>query len=76
MFTCLVLSLACCLVFSSSSFGGLMLSCFVPCCVKINVHDRISQLILERYMVGEEVSEVDDLDETGRGDGGFGSTGV
>ncbi|OSX59285.1 hypothetical protein POSPLADRAFT_1150677 [Postia placenta MAD-698-R-SB12] len=36
--------------------------------------DRIAQLILER-IVTPEVLEVDDLDETVRGAGGFGSTG-
>ena len=37
--------------------------------------DRIAQLILER-IVTPEVVEVDDLEATMRGAGGFGSTGV
>jgi dUTP pyrophosphatase len=43
--------------------------------VEISPGDRIAQLVLQR--VGEaEVVEVDELDETRRGSGGFGSTGV
>ena len=37
--------------------------------------DRIAQLILERILT-PEVEEVDNLDETIRGAGGYGSTGV
>jgi dUTP pyrophosphatase len=37
--------------------------------------DRIAQLILER-IVTPEVEEVEELDETVRGAGGYGSTGV
>jgi len=37
--------------------------------------DRIAQLILERIYI-PEVIEVEELDETSRGAGGFGSTGV
>ena len=37
--------------------------------------DRVAQLILERIMT-PDVVEVDDLDDTARGAGGFGSTGV
>ncbi|ORX78238.1 deoxyuridine 5'-triphosphate nucleotidohydrolase [Anaeromyces robustus] len=37
--------------------------------------DRIAQLILERIYI-PEVVEVEELDETSRGAGGFGSTGV
>ncbi|KAI4388430.1 hypothetical protein MLD38_000756 [Melastoma candidum] len=37
--------------------------------------DRIAQLILEKIMT-PDVLEVEDLDETLRGEGGFGSTGV
>lgn len=37
--------------------------------------DRIAQLVLERIET-PEVSLVDDLDSTDRGEGGFGSTGV
>ena len=37
--------------------------------------DRIAQLILERISM-VDVVEVEDLDATDRGDGGFGSTGV
>ncbi|TRM68427.1 dUTP diphosphatase [Schizophyllum amplum] len=41
---------------------------------QIEEGDRIAQLILER-IVNPDVMEVDDLDETLRGAGGFGSTG-
>ena len=41
---------------------------------KIDMGDRIAQLILERYDT-PEVIEVNTLDETERGDKGFGSTG-
>ncbi|KAG6557628.1 hypothetical protein Mapa_000909 [Marchantia paleacea] len=41
----------------------------------IKAGDRIAQLILE-CIVTPEVLELDDLDETVRGEGGFGSTGV
>lgn len=37
--------------------------------------DRVAQLILERIVV-PDVQEVEELDETARGAGGFGSTGV
>lgn len=37
--------------------------------------DRVAQLIIERIML-PVVEEVEDLDETSRGAGGFGSTGV
>ena len=36
--------------------------------------ERIAQMVLTPYVYGE-YEEVDDLDETGRGSGGFGSTG-
>ena len=42
---------------------------------EVAVGDRIAQLILER-IVTPEVVQVDDLDDTDRGEGGFGSTGV
>lgn len=42
---------------------------------KIARGDRIAQLILERIST-PEVVEVEDLDETERNAGGFGSTGV
>ena len=41
----------------------------------IEVGDRIAQLILESYS-SSEVMIVEDLEETERGTGGFGSTGV
>ena len=41
----------------------------------INNGDRIAQLVVSKYERVEWV-EVDDLDETGRGSGGFGSTGL
>ena len=37
---------------------------------------RIAQLILERYEHGAVLFECDNLDDTQRGIGGFGSTGV
>lgn len=42
---------------------------------EVKVGDRIAQLIIERILT-PEVEEVDDLDSTVRGSGGFGSTGV
>lgn len=42
---------------------------------QVNVGDRIAQLILER-IVTPEVLEVENLDDTARGVGGFGSTGM
>jgi dUTP pyrophosphatase len=43
--------------------------------VAVALGDRVAQLLLQQ--VGHaEVVEVEDLDETGRGAGGFGSTGV
>jgi deoxyuridine 5'-triphosphate nucleotidohydrolase len=42
---------------------------------KVNVGDRVAQLIIEKIMT-PEVTLVEDLDETVRGDGGFGSTGM
>ena len=41
----------------------------------VKAGDRIAQLILERIAVAE-VQEVDDLEASERGSGGFGSTGV
>ncbi|KAK7276153.1 hypothetical protein RIF29_17287 [Crotalaria pallida] len=42
---------------------------------EVKVGDRVAQLILER-IVTPDVVEVEDLDSTVRGEGGFGSTGV
>ncbi len=42
---------------------------------KVNYGDRIAQLIIEK-ITETEVEEVEELDETVRGEGGFGSTGV
>ena len=44
-----------------------------PCAVKKG--DRVAQLILERIMT-PDVEEVDELESTVRGSGGYGSTGV
>jgi dUTP pyrophosphatase len=41
---------------------------------EVSVGDRIAQLLLVRYESGP-VEEVESLDETARGAGGFGSTG-
>lgn len=43
--------------------------------VEIRKNDRIAQLIIQPY-VTVVMDEVDTLDETKRGDGGFGSTGM
>ncbi|MFL5824925.1 MAG: hypothetical protein ACJ76V_00220 [Thermoleophilaceae bacterium] len=40
----------------------------------IGVGDRIAQLVLVQF-AGEEIVEVESLDETVRGAGGFGSSG-
>lgn len=42
---------------------------------EVKAGDRIAQMILEK-IVTPEVMEVEDLDSTLRGEGGFGSTGV
>ncbi|KAK2660515.1 hypothetical protein Ddye_007048 [Dipteronia dyeriana] len=42
---------------------------------EVKVGDRIAQLIIEKIMT-PDVLEVEDLDSTVRGEGGFGSTGV
>lgn len=42
---------------------------------EVKVGDRIAQLIIEQ-IITPNVIEVDDLDSTERGAGGFGSTGV
>ena len=41
----------------------------------VNKHDRIAQLIIEKISL-PLVMEVDELDNTVRGEGGFGSTGL
>ena len=42
---------------------------------KIAEGDRIAQMIIEKYTI-TALTEVDTLDDTVRGEGGFGSTGV
>ena len=42
---------------------------------EVKVGDRIAQLIIEKILT-PDVVEVEDLDSTVRGEGGFGSTGV
>lgn len=42
---------------------------------RVEVGDRIAQLVLERINMVDAVV-VDKLDDTARGEGGFGSTGV
>ncbi|KAK4379044.1 hypothetical protein RND71_000906 [Anisodus tanguticus] len=42
---------------------------------EVKIGDRIAQLIIEKIIV-PEVEEVDDLDSTVGGSGGFGSTGA
>jgi dUTPase len=41
----------------------------------VNEGDRIAQLVLEQIVVAQ-VEEVNELNDTERGSGGFGSTGV
>ena len=41
----------------------------------VKVGDRIAQMIIE-VILTPKVEEVDDIEETKRGEGGFGSTGV
>merc|ERR1719244_607762 len=43
---------------------------------KVEKGMRVAQLILERYEWRAEIEEVDDLDDTVRGSGGYGSTGM
>jgi deoxyuridine 5'-triphosphate nucleotidohydrolase len=53
---------------------GVVLFNFSDVDFTVKAGDRIAQLIVERYAnVG--IEEVDDLDATARGNGGFGSTG-
>lgn len=54
---------------------GVILFNFGDSDLNIKVGDRVAQLILERIAT-PDVVEVDKLDETQRGEGGFGSTGV
>ena len=42
---------------------------------QVREHDRVAQLVLERIYT-PEVMEVQELEESVRGEGGFGSTGV
>lgn len=42
---------------------------------RVEIGDRIAQLVLEKISTAQAIV-VDKLDETERGDGGFGSTGV
>ncbi len=42
---------------------------------EVKMHDRVAQLVLERIYT-PEVREIDELVESVRGEGGFGSTGV
>merc|ERR1712129_302013 len=44
--------------------------------IEVNKGDRIAQLILERYEWRAQIKEVEDLDDTKRGAGGYGSTGT
>lgn len=44
-------------------------------CATVRDGDRIAQLVITPYLV-VQLNEVDELSETERGDGGFGSTGV
>ncbi len=44
--------------------------------VRVNAGDRVAQVILERIEIPEFVCTTDDLSQTTRGTGGFGSTGI
>lgn len=54
---------------------GVVLFNFGDAALEVGVGDRVAQLILEKICFGNVV-EVQGLDETERGAGGFGSTGV
>ncbi|EGF76528.1 hypothetical protein BATDEDRAFT_14775 [Batrachochytrium dendrobatidis JAM81] len=54
---------------------GIVLFNFSDVDFQVKRGDRIAQLIVERIAM-PEVTEVEDLDATDRGQGGFGSTGV
>ena len=43
--------------------------------INVNVGDRIAQAVFNKIEIAE-FEEVDELDETARGEGGFGSTGI
>ena len=43
---------------------------------KIQKGDRIAQLILEKYVSNTMIVETNNLDESQRGQAGFGSTGI
>jgi dUTP pyrophosphatase len=53
----------------------LLLLLLLPVCATVAKGDRIAQLVLE-CIVTPDVEVVEDLDDTSRGAGGFGSTGV
>lgn len=60
-----------------SDYRGELLVCLYnqsPIPQKVQKGDRIAQFVLQPYQT-ENWNEVKDLDETQRGDGGFGSTG-
>jgi len=42
---------------------------------KINKGDKIAQMLIQK-VASPEIEEVDDLEDTDRGEGGFGSTGI
>lgn len=54
---------------------GVVLFNFGPTDFEINIGDRIAQLILEKISMVPAI-QVEELTETLRGEGGFGSTGV
>ena len=54
---------------------GVILFNFSETAFEVKVGDRIAQMILER-IVTPEVEEVESLEDTMRGVGGYGSTGV
>ena len=55
---------------------GVILFNFGDQAFEVQQGDRIAQLILERIEADAVVEEVQELDDTVRGEGGFGSTGV
>ena len=71
------ISLANCVGVIDSDYRGPMMSALInhsPVDYTVNPGDRISQMMIVP-VVHPEINVVDELDETERGEGGFGSTG-
>ena len=65
------------MIFDADYRGESMVVLYIQSAVPVEIHknDRIAQLIIQPY-TSVSMSEVDTLDDTERGDGGFGSTGT